>query len=422
MSNASVQFSSINYNQSLREISIKGVVFSLEHHTTEVGDVVVGVDDVQRALPKEKRSYVGELGKGRTGIRSVNTVMFNTSAPHALPAWMGELTSKTYQACTSAAGVSGESVFTTRNHPLPLTATQSVEVQTVLSLLVSLLVTIPLCYAPAAFVTFVVRERVCKSKRVQLVSGASPLALWAATYVWDLALFFVLSVLVMLGFVAYGKDASRVFIDYGDSALGCWVLLLCYGASSLPLAYLYSFAFDGPSSAQISIAGINFLTGFGFVVAYAVLASIKKTQDFAEQLIHVFRMFPPYLLGDGLIKLSEEYYMREVLGQFQVGGVFGWEVAGREMVYMLLEAVGYLSAVLAVEYSLAAGVRSWLDNLRLCLSGWKRQHLLNILEESQGIDEDQDVKEERYRVEAMVGTANVTADGGVLIRDLSKVR
>lgn len=36
-----------------------------------------------------------------------------------------------------------------------------------LSLLVSLLLTIPLCYAPAAFVTFLVRERACKSKRVR---------------------------------------------------------------------------------------------------------------------------------------------------------------------------------------------------------------------------------------------------------------
>lgn len=44
---------------------------------------------------------------------------------------------------------------------------KSLEVQTMLSLLVSLLVTIPLCYAPAAFVTFLVRERACKSKRVR---------------------------------------------------------------------------------------------------------------------------------------------------------------------------------------------------------------------------------------------------------------
>lgn len=48
---------------------------------------------------------------------------------------------------------------------------QSLEVQAVLSLLVSILVTIPMCYAPAAFVTFLVKERACKSKRVRCARG-----------------------------------------------------------------------------------------------------------------------------------------------------------------------------------------------------------------------------------------------------------
>ncbi|CAN0431403.1 unnamed protein product, partial [Scytosiphon promiscuus] len=84
---------------------------------------------------------------------------------------------------------------------------------------------------------------------------------------------------------------------------GTWGLLISYGLSSLPLSYLYSFAFDGPSAAQISIAGINFLSGFGFVIAYAVLSSLEKTVKFAARAQHVFRLFPPYLLGDGLIKV-----------------------------------------------------------------------------------------------------------------------
>lgn len=46
--------------------------------------------------------------------------------------------------------------------------------------------------------------------QVQLVSGASPLAYWVSAYLWDVALFFVLTVLVMLTFAAYGRDASKV--------------------------------------------------------------------------------------------------------------------------------------------------------------------------------------------------------------------
>lgn len=49
-----------------------------------------------------------------------------------------------------------------------------------------------------------------ESLQVQLVSGASPLAYWLSAYVWDVLLFFVLTVLVMLAFAAYGRDASKV--------------------------------------------------------------------------------------------------------------------------------------------------------------------------------------------------------------------
>lgn len=42
------------------------------------------------------------------------------------------------------------------------------------------------------------------------MSGASPLAYWVSSYLWDVLLFFVLTVLVMLTFAAYGRDASKV--------------------------------------------------------------------------------------------------------------------------------------------------------------------------------------------------------------------
>ncbi|CAM9302534.1 unnamed protein product [Discosporangium mesarthrocarpum] len=240
---------------------------------------------------------------------------------------------------------------------------------------------------------------------------------------WDLGLFLILSMLVMIGFVAYGEDASRVFIQYWDSALGCWALLVLYGASSLPLSYLYSFAFDGPSTAQISISGINFLTGFGFAVAYAVLANIAKTAALAENLKHFFRFFPPYLLGDGLLKLSGEYYRRKVLGGSRGSGVFGWDVAGREMVFMIAEAMGYFFLVLLVEYSLDAGVISWLDNARLCLNGWKSSDLAAMLRESEGVTEDSDVREERLMVGMLAaGSGRAGArENGVLIQRLCKV-
>jgi len=62
--------------------------------------------------------------------------------------------------------------FVVRNHPLPLTTRQTLEVRAILSVFASLFVLIALSYAPAAFVTFVVKERQCKSLHLQKVSNA----------------------------------------------------------------------------------------------------------------------------------------------------------------------------------------------------------------------------------------------------------
>lgn len=55
--------------------------------------------------------------------------------------------------------------------------------------------------------------------QVQLVSGASPLAYWASTYLWDCLLFVMLTVLVMLAFAAYGRDASKVIKNLSLGAM-----------------------------------------------------------------------------------------------------------------------------------------------------------------------------------------------------------
>lgn len=63
--------------------------------------------------------------------------------------------------------------FVTRSHPLPLSKSETLNVQTVLSLFTALFLLIPLTYIPAAFVVFVVRERAVKSKHLQFVSGVN---------------------------------------------------------------------------------------------------------------------------------------------------------------------------------------------------------------------------------------------------------
>lgn len=104
-------------------------------------------------------------------------------------------------------------------------------------------------------------------------------------------------------------------------------------------AYLYSWGFENAATAQISIMGINFLTGsashsitamiaswgpeldcslvilqrgaakgFVFVMAYYIMLSIPKTEAAAIEAVKFFRLFPSYNIGTCLDVLPQRCF------------------------------------------------------------------------------------------------------------------
>lgn len=166
----------------------------------------------------------------------------------------GEVVSAVWQGChnslnhTTSNHTQIKVDYKAKNHPLPLTATQSLENKIILALLASLFILVPLCYIPASFITFVVRERVSKAKHLQLVSSVSPTLYWIATYTWDIMLFSILVVLTMCVFFIYGKKAAEIFISVDEATLAVFMLLFTYGLSVLPMCYLLSMLFTNHST------------------------------------------------------------------------------------------------------------------------------------------------------------------------------
>lgn len=315
----------------------------------DVGDIFIPSAAVLAILPDGKETY-------SFVVPSLLTLLHNSSSAHAVAIFDGELARSLFGECGAAlrAPVDGgptqakESVeYSTKNHPLPLTAQQSLTIQVILSIFASLLMLIPLCYLPSSFVTFVVRERVSMSKHLQLVSSISPYVYWTATYVYDVMLFVVLILCVFIALLSYGQDASQAFMGSVESSFALFFLLFSYGASIIPLCYIYSFAFENHSTAQISIMTWNFITGFVAVLAYFIMVNIESTKATGEALVHFFRFFPPYNIGEGLINISANYYYNKVL--FRNTSYWSWEVAGRDVAFMGAEAVGYFLVVLLTE-------------------------------------------------------------------------
>ena len=191
-------------------------------------------------------------------IPSRASILHNSSSPHAVAAFNQAYMEYLYGQCKSSSSARLISI----NEPLPLTTQQAIEVRTILSTVAALFLLIPYCYIPGAFIVFLVKERVSKSKHLQLVSGTNMTSYWFATYLWDLTLFFILTVLIMIIFLLYGNESAQVFVGDLESFLATATLTFGYGTSVLPFSYLLSRSFINPSSAQISVVSLVFVTGF----------------------------------------------------------------------------------------------------------------------------------------------------------------
>jgi ATP-binding cassette, subfamily A (ABC1), member 3 len=240
-------------------------------------------------------------------VPSKTSLLHNTSSPHAVAVFNQAYMEHRYKQCLG--DVRGNARLVSVSHPLPLTAKQNLELMVMLSVLAGLFILIPFCYIPATFIVFLVRERMSKSKHLQLVSGVNMSAYWIATYLWDLTLYFLLTMCIMIVFLCYG-DKAAVFVGDTTSFCATFLLVFGYGVSSLPFSYLLSRSFTNSSTAQISIAGIGWLTGFVTVIAYYTLGAQEKTAHIAEGLQPWFRLFPAYNVGEGFMQLSSSYWFR----------------------------------------------------------------------------------------------------------------
>ena len=149
-----------------------------------------------------------------------------------------------------------------------------------------------------------------------MVSGVSATYYWLATYAWDYAMYCLMAAACMLLFVAYDEPG---YVGDAEQAAATLLLLLLYGLASLPMVYCYSFLFESHATAQIVIMVLNLIAGFVTVIAHFVMSTLPSTQSADRVLVHLYRLLPPYLFGEGLLNLSATWYQNELLAGDELG-------------------------------------------------------------------------------------------------------
>jgi ATP-binding cassette subfamily A (ABC1) protein 2 len=351
----SVSVASVRYNAAANTFVLRDVTVTIQGVTLDGGNAVVPAAQFALFLPQGTGTYTIPLP-------SRYTIMHNTTSPHGVAAFYSELVATAFRQCSPSAAAAPQ--FLVKNHPLPVTTQAALEIKVVLAVLTALFILVPLCYIPASFVSFLVKERVSKSKHLQIVSSVSPYLYWIATYSWDVTLYLCLVGFIMAAFYLFGK-AAEVFVHSSQSSFALFCLLVTYGLSAVPLSYMYSMLFDNFSTAQITIMVINFMTGFVMVLAYYIMINVPSTRHVGLHIVHFFRFFPPYNVGEGLINLAVTYYRTEI--EHKHVNYFEWEVTGRNIVFMLVEAVGYSLAVLLTEHPHLRRLGHFLESKRVTL-------------------------------------------------------
>ena len=213
-------------------------------------------------------------------------------------------------------------------------------------MLSSIFLLIPFCYIPASAAVFVVRERVSKSKHLQLVSGAQARVYWAATYVWDVLIYTCVVLLSMVVFAFYGEPS---FVSTPQQASAIFVVFEMYGLSVLPLIYCYSFLFDSPTTAQISIIIFNLVASFAMTLAHQIMMVLPNTMAADRILVWIYRLLPGYNFGEAVLRITTTYYQNMLLGTSI--SPFSFFVTGMPLLLMAVEAVLYSLLLLRLERS-----------------------------------------------------------------------
>uniref|UniRef100_A0A671G644 ABC transporter domain-containing protein n=1 Tax=Rhinolophus ferrumequinum TaxID=59479 RepID=A0A671G644_RHIFE len=119
----------------------------------------------------------------------------------------------------------------------------------------------------SGFCLLTVTERVSKAKHLQFMSGVYILVYWLSALLWDLILFFITCLLLLVMLKYCQRDIYLTDYHFLDTML----IFMLYGWSAIPIVYLLSFLFTKSSSAYIKLVLLNYLSGFFGLLIDSVL-------------------------------------------------------------------------------------------------------------------------------------------------------
>ena len=309
-----------------------------------------------------------------TGLQESTEILFNTTAPYSLPAFLNLYNTALLRTVTGVA---------TANIRLSFWGfPETTNIATLFSSLSAIIIAIAFAFIPANFIHYSVKEASGAFKHQQMISGVGPVAYWASNFIFDFCNFLIPAALCLLALAIY--DISQLI---GSNTGATVIALLLYALSVIPFSAFCSFLFTSPTSAQNVMLIFYIIIGAFLLIASLVLDIISSTHSINQKLKFIYRLLPTFCFSEAIANIIDRQ-SPTYFGTPQ--SLFAFDVVGYDFIFMAWESVFYTALVLLIEKVQATPVLFTFFTRRI------------VAPVSGDLEEDEDVKAERARLQALL--------------------
>ena len=158
---------------------------------------------------------------------------------------------------------------------------------------------VALSFKFSSIISFIVKERVDKSKHQQIVSGMNIGSYWIGNYLFDFCLYALVA-----GFaIAMCQILSVEILSEGEAYTATIILFILYGLVNIPVTYILGYFFKDYGNAQAIIYFFNFVAGGIVPIIILVLRWVSNEDDpvpagdIAKGLTWLLRLVPAFCFG-----------------------------------------------------------------------------------------------------------------------------
>ena len=182
------------------------------------------------------------------------TILANSTSYHGAGIFLNLVNSLLLNSLNGSSATKAS--ISTSSQPFAFTARFEALLSSFTAVSAAIIIMIAFSFVPAAVAIFIVKENEISAKHQQMISGASIVAYWLASFAWDMCMYMVPWILTCIFVRLFGIDSFQ-----GENLLPVCLLFLGYGFAAIPFTYCLSFLFTSHSTAQNIVLLINFLTG-----------------------------------------------------------------------------------------------------------------------------------------------------------------